>query len=534
MPELLTTIQEVTVFNNRARLTRRGEVEVESGSQAIEIPNLPLTLDPASVRARARGTAQAKLLGVDVRKAYFKDVPPGRALELTEQIRRLEEEDRQHLDDLETQDKLITHFDKLTESAETFAFGLARGRTTLETHETILAFVAEKRQAAQTKKRAIHAQRRDLAETLDKLRKELQQIQTARPKERYTAVVELDVAKPGTLTLELTYLQSGANWHPVYDIRWASPHLEIAYLGQVTQNTGEDWRGITLALSTASPALAGVIPELKPWYIAPPAPMFQTAAAQAKGGMLARMAAPQPAVRQPAPAAIESFAAEQAIPEEVQDAVVAQAEVQENGASVTYKIGAGIDIPGDNTPRKTTIALFELFPRADYVTAPRLVSAAYRRLKATNTSPYILLPGQVQLFEGEDYIGTTHLQRITPGQEVELYFGVDDRIVVERELVKRETDKKFLGDQRKIKFAYEIKLENHTPETQTILVHDQIPVSRHESLKVRLENSQPTAAKQDELNRLEWKLDLTAGGKQTIRYDYTVESPREMQIIGLP
>jgi uncharacterized protein (TIGR02231 family) len=529
MPELLTTIQEVTVFTNRARLTRRGELEMQAGSQTIEIPNLPLTLDPASVRARARGTAQARLLGVDVRKTFFKDIPPGRALELTEQIRKREEEDRAMLDQIETQDKLIAHFDKLTESAETFAFGLSRGRTTLETHEALLEFVAEKRQAAQTKKRELNTQRRDLTQELDKLRKELQQIQAARPRERYTALVELEVTKPGKLILELTYLQTGAHWQPVYDIRWAQK-LEIAYLGQVTQNTGEDWKNITLTLSTASPALAGVVPELKPWYIAPPSPMMPTAAAPKSRQLMTGMA-PQ-AMRAAAPAPMMDMA-EQTF-EEGQEAVVAQAEVQESGASVTYKIGEGIDIPGDNTPRKTTIALFELPPRQEYVTAPRLVPAAYRRIKATNESKYVLLPGQAQLFEGEDYIGTTHLERITPGQELELYFGVDDRIVVERELVKRETDKKFLGDQRKIKFAYEIKLENHTGDAQTVLVHDQIPVSRHENLKVRLDSSQPTAAKQDELNRLEWKLTLPAGGKQTIRYDYTVESPREMQIIGLP
>lgn len=243
--------------------------------------------------------------------------------------------------------------------------------------------------------------------------------------------------------------------------------------------------------------------------------------------------APQAARAAPAAMEMEHQMAAPA-PVEVLDAVVVQAEVQETGASVTYKIGEGIDIPGDNTPRKTTIALFGLAPRAEYVTAPRLVSAAYRRIKAINQSAFVILPGQAQLFEGDDYIGTTALARITPGQEVELYFGVDERIVVERELVKRETDKKFLGDQRKIKFAYEIKLENHTPTSQTIFVNDQIPVSRHENLKVRFEGSQPALSKQDELNRLEWKLDLAAGGKQTIRYDYSVEIPREMQVAGLP
>ncbi|GAB4580060.1 MAG: DUF4139 domain-containing protein [Anaerolineales bacterium] len=530
MPELQTTLHEVIVYTNRARLIRRGDIDVEAGAQTLEIPNLPLVVDPASVRARAFGTAQAKLFGVDVRKTFFKDTPPGKALELSEKIRTLEETDRQLLDQVETQDKLIAHFDKLTESAETFAFGLSRGRTTLETHETLLQFIAEKRYAAQTKKREFNAHRREIAQELDKLRKELQQIQAARPKERYTALIEVEVIKPGKLTVELSYLQTGASWHPAYDIRLTNPLLEVAYLGQVVQNTGEDWKNITLSLSTASPALAGVVPELQPWYIAPPQPMFQTAASAKRGGVGAALA-PQ-ALRAAAPSM--DVERQEQILEEVQEAVVVQAEVSEAGASITYKIGEGIDIPGDNTPRKTTIALFELPPSLDYVTAPRLVSAAYRRMKAVNQSPYVLLPGQVQLFEADDYIGTAQTPRVTPGQEMELYFGVDDRVVVERELVKRETDKKLLGDQRRIRFAYEIKLENHTDKRQTISVWDQIPVSRHESLKVRLESSEPKIYKQDELNRLEWKLDLEAGSQQTIRYDFTVEAPRDMQVIGLP
>ena len=526
--ELNTTIQEVTVFTHQARLTRRGEIALEQGSQQIVIPNLPLTLDPASVRARARGTAQAKLLGVDVRKTFFKDTPPGRALELTEQIRNLEEEDRLRIDQIETQDKLIAHFDGLADSTETFAFGLSRGRTTVETHSALLEFIAEKRVHAQAQKREINTQRRELTLELEKLRKELQQIQAARPKERYTAIIELDVTQPGKLEIELTYLQSGANWEPVYDIRLTDQQLEITYLGQVTQSTGEDWTGVSLTLSTASPALAGVIPELQPWYIAPVQLPLQVTRAKSAGA--AHALAPQ-ALRAAAPA--ESPPLAQAS-ETFQDMMVAQAEVKEQGASVSYKIGDGIDIPGDNSPRKTTIALFRLPPQLDYVTAPRLVHAAYRRIKAINDSTYLLLPGQVQLFEGDDYIGSSHIERITAGQEIELYYGVDDRIVVERELLKRETDKKLLGDQRRIRFAYEIKLENHTQKNQTILVWDQIPVSRHENLKVRFESSEPKVNKQDELNRLEWKLDIAPGGKLALRYDYTVESPREMQIIGLP
>ena len=68
MNELKTKIKEVTVFTNRARITRTGRLELEPGSHHIQVPDLPLNIEPESVRARAKGTARAKLLGVDVRR----------------------------------------------------------------------------------------------------------------------------------------------------------------------------------------------------------------------------------------------------------------------------------------------------------------------------------------------------------------------------------------------------------------------------------------------------------------------------------
>ncbi|NJN44429.1 MAG: mucoidy inhibitor MuiA family protein [Anaerolineae bacterium] len=269
MHELKTTIQDVTVFTHQARLTRKGEINLELGSHQIAIHDLPLTLDPDSVRARARGTAHAKLMGVEIRRSFFKDTPPGRALELIEAIRTREEEDRGLSDQLDTIDQTLHHLDGLAANTKTFAVSLSRGKTTIEAHSEFIKFIADQRRAHQSQTRDIHTQKRDVVSEIEKLKKELQQIQAARPKERFLAVIDLEVKKPGSLEVELTYLQAGARWEPVYDIRLEKDALNITYLGQVTQSTGEDWAGVTLTLSTASPALAGVNPELDPWYIAP-------------------------------------------------------------------------------------------------------------------------------------------------------------------------------------------------------------------------------------------------------------------------
>ena len=77
----------------------------------------------------------------------------------------------------------------------------------------------------------------------------------------------------GELELELSYVVTGAGWQPLYDVRSSDKDVEVTYLAQVAQNTGEDWPAVSLTLSTARPSLALVLPELDPWYLRPRQPL---------------------------------------------------------------------------------------------------------------------------------------------------------------------------------------------------------------------------------------------------------------------
>ena len=55
-----TTPTAVTIFPDRARVTRTGRLTAQPGSQRIEIPNLPMALVPESVRATGKGAASAQ------------------------------------------------------------------------------------------------------------------------------------------------------------------------------------------------------------------------------------------------------------------------------------------------------------------------------------------------------------------------------------------------------------------------------------------------------------------------------------------
>ena len=498
-----------------------------AGSQRLEVGGLPLALVADSVRATGRGTARAKLVGVTTRLEQFAETPAEAAQALEKQIQDLEDGDADLAARAGVLEKEQTYLQGLAGQSEMFARGLALRNRSPEEQGAIFDFVSARSRALQAELLTIGRARRDRAKELDRLRRQLRARQSARPKQRYVAVVELEVAAEGDLDLELTYVVLGAAWQPLYDFRLVDGSVELAYLAQVAQNTGEDWSNVALTLSTARPSITLAIPELDAWYIQPRPPVAPAPMRVAR--MMAPQSAPMGAV---ASAAATALGAETAPAQ--QELVIDSADVSESGASLTYRLAGQADVPGNNEPRKVTIAVLNLKPDLTYVTAPKLESVCYRRAEIKNASAYSLLPGAAQLFEGDEYLGATRLDFVAPGQVFELALGADERLRVERELVARDVDKAFIiGDRRRIRYGFTIEVENLRDAAQQVAVRDQIPVARDEQIRVKLDSADPKPSEQTELNQLEWKLTLDKGAKRTIRFDYSVEFPRTMDVVGL-
>ncbi len=523
---IVTQVTAVTVFPDRARVTRTGRAALAAGQQRLEIQQLPLGLLPDSLRAAGRGTARAKLLGVTNRLEHFYETPADAALQLEKQILANTDADAELAARAVVADKEQKALDALAAESEMFARGLAlRGRTSDE-QGAFFDFISRRSRALQADLLAIGRDRRDLAKELDRLKRELSAVQSARPKQRFSAVVELDVSAAGDLDLELTYVVTGAAWQPLYDIRSSDASVELTYLAQVAQNTGEDWPDVALTLSTARPSLALVIPELDPWYLRPRPPMPPPVPMMARSMALQAM---------PAPAAAKAPGGGFAPPEpEELDLAVDSAAVSESGAALTYQLAGSAGVPGNNEPRKVTVATLNFKPVVTYVTAPKREEVCYRRAEIKNDSRYSLLPGRAQLFESDEYLGATALDFVAPGQTFELALGADERLRVERELAARDVDKAFIiGDRRRIRYGYTIELENLRDSPQSVTVRDQLPVARDEQIKVKLDAADPKPTEQSELGQLEWTLTLDRGARRTIRFDFSVEHPRAMDVIGL-
>ena len=536
---LETTITAVTVYPDRARVTRRGKISAEPAQYRLEIPELPLALSPESVRVSGRGTARARLGGVDVRRAFYTETPSTTAAELERRIKEIGDQETALTDEKSVLKASLDFLNGLAQQGESYGKGLAYGKFSVKESTELLEFLNERTTAAQDRRRAIAVAKRELAREKEKLQRELKQIHSARPRERYAAIIELEAFTTGDLDIELTYVVGKASWKPLYDMRLTEGDeseksgVEISYLAQVTQRSGEDWSGVNLTLSTARPALSATLPELSPWYVQvyyPPPPVLAAAAPGA--GLALRKGARFAKEGAVAPAADIDFLAEPAKPP--MEVKVAQAEVGQEGAAVTFTVAQPTDVPSDGSPHKTAVATLSLTPKLDYLTAPKLVPAAYRRATVTNDTEFILLPGPANIFYGDEFVGTTQLKHVAPNEEFEVFLGADDRIKVERKLVTRQVDKRLLGDRRRLRYAYQIEVKNLRQRAEKVFVQDQLPVSGHEEIKVREEEIVPRPDKKTDLGILEWELTLEPGQETKLTFEFTVDHPRNLTVTGLP
>jgi uncharacterized protein (TIGR02231 family) len=526
-----TPITGVTVFTDGARVTRAGVCQVQPGVHPVVVASLTESADPSSVRVAARGHDLA-LLNVEVQRRVGTEPRRESLAKLRADVERCREAVKE-LDDADEAERAGLGFlGHLSEAAATaLARALSAGRAGYDELAGMAGHLSASTAAALTRRREIAARRRVAQRELDAAEERLAGAEQPGEPVVFTEVlVLLEAAAATDAEIELTYHVAGASWRPLYDLVLDGERLNVSYLAEITQRTGEDWPEVTLVLSTTRQGLRQTLPELSPWYIG----RLQPPRARA-------VRAPAPGAPMSAAAgsgADESFGAPAPAPRAFATALPAAKELSaapgpsESGAGLVYTVARPLAVPSDGGPHKTLVAKSAADARLDYLAVPVLAPEAYLRATVTN-GPLLLLPGQARIFHGPQFVGETHLDSVAPGEEFEVQLGVDDQIKVERKLRRRTTSKAVLGSTRTVDIGYEITVENHRDRKATVSVHDHIPVSTDGDIKVRPRETTPAPDSTDDLGEFTWTLILPPGESAAVRHRFTVEHPAQVTVVGL-
>lgn len=515
-------IVAVTVYPDRARVTRRGTVRLSAGEHRVSVEPLPLGLAADSVRVGGHGPAT--VLGVDVVHRRQPRPTEASVADLERRRRDLERALAELADADGVQEQVGVFLEQLARrSGATYARSLAAGQVDPGGLGGFADALAERLTAVRTRRRELGERRAELTDELAAVQRELAEVTAKRRPDRRAAIVTLAVAEDGDVELELSYVVDGAGWESAYDVRLVDEALTLTWYGLVRQRTGEDWPECDLRLSTARPAAAASLPDLDPWYLDRVRPLPPIRPLAAAGGVVQTMAARTPG--EPLPPAASAGPP----PREVETAV---STVEQGVAAATYRPARPVAVPADGAAHRATVAVVELSAALDYVTAPVRSPDAYLRATVVNTSAHTLLPGRAAVFHDAEFVGSADLPVWAPGEEVELALGVDDRVRVERELVRRTASKATLGSVRRREVEYRTTVTNHTPRPARVTVLDQLPVSRDEQISVRELRADPEPTERGDMGVLTWRLELAPGQTGHIHFGLRVEIGKGVELAG--
>nr|WP_277402093.1 mucoidy inhibitor MuiA family protein [Achromobacter insuavis] len=527
---LASSIGAVTVYQDRAVVTRAASSDLPAGEHELVLEKLPASLQENSLQVSAKSSGQATLLDVRVRDAFQADTANERVKQLEDQIRKIEGQ-QAALDDeaavLDNQRELVAMMQRgATEPAKDGP------RPTLDELKAIQALSADTLSRTLAGLRRVAEQRDDLERQLSAAQGELGQLQGQLNRRTKTVTLRVNLARAGKLDLNVSYAVAGARWTPSYDarLRPADRSVDLGYFGVIRQNTGEDWNNVKLTLSTARPALGGGAPKLNPWIIdvaAPPPPMPAPVAAAAPAMR------PEPRARQSPKAAYAEMAAGDMAPV-LEEAKVSTAEVQSEATSASFQIRTPATLPSDNSTQRVAIASAKLPATLQYQSTPALREAAFLTALANNNTEYPFLAGTLNTFLDDAFVAASSMKPVMPGEKVELALGADDGISIKRQLVNRFTESTgFSGNGKRVTYEYKITVKNNKTTKEQVNFKDRLPISRNEKIEVKLLSPAERDIKREDDGVLAWNWEMEPGKSRDAVLKFSVDYPGDIDVAGL-
>ena len=226
--DVSSTITDVTVYPDRAQVTRTAHLDVAPGSYSVRFNRLPMSLMVDSVRVGGAGTAGALLHGFDLKTTYLGQSPDKQVAALEAKVQSIGDADRNLADQRamhQRQLEILIQTSKRT--GDSLANQLSAGKAKIAEWQALLAFMQAQETKESTAIRNLDVQRRTLAKEKAKLDVQLSKLRGFRQQAARQIPVTVEVTKGGSLDLTLEYVVPNASWSPAYDARLAQGEATV-------------------------------------------------------------------------------------------------------------------------------------------------------------------------------------------------------------------------------------------------------------------------------------------------------------------
>jgi uncharacterized protein (TIGR02231 family) len=522
-----SAVDAVTVYPDGASVTRVIAVDLPAGDNTLVASDFPLVLDPSSLRVEGEADSKFTIGAIDTWQ------PPPTPVDLPELDKRIEALNDKRAD----LQGMIAAATARRKFAERFAQASPAGigdkgeaRPIAEWRDAFAA-VSDEVATADAAIRDAERKQRDIDREIARLETD----RAAKPSSKLEVRIDLAATAATKATLRVTYAVRNARWVPLYDTRLDTgtkdrkPALELVRRAEITQTTGENWSNVALAVSTVRTARGGSAPDLNSLIVQyPPSPLGVVRGdgadrslprqqfdvpASASAAAVAEEALKKPANEQEASAEVDSF-------------------------HVTFKIPGRVSLGANEGAKSLRISTSTFAPDLAIRSVPVVDPTAFIEASFIESEDAPLLPGQLAIYRDGVYAGRGRMPAASRDETVRLGFGADDKVKIERSVVKRnEGSAGLIVTSKTDERSFKTSVRNGHDFPIRVAVLDQLPVSENEDIQVEMlpSTTPPTTTNvRDKRGVLEWAFEAKPGEVKDISFAWRVRWPKDKGVVMLP
>lgn len=504
-------VTSVVLYPGSATVTRTAQVSL--GATEVLLPGLPANFDLATLRVKG---APGIRIGSVVTQAAARSTPlnPAEAA-LAAKIAVLKD---QHAL-LGAEIKSATIVKNYLERFDAGAGAGEKASASVDAKELagIIGTLGRGASEALIKIERLTVQQRELTGRIDALQRDLATVQ---PGARDTRDVTVHLAAASSGTLTVSYQVNNAGWKSGYraSLDSLASTVDLDRQARIVQNTGEDWSGVKMTLSTAKPGQSPVGAQAQSWLLSWHAP--------APAGEMFPAPAPAPAV----------YAGMSEKASHMHDNAVDASFTAESQSTFASQF----DVPGRVTlasdGREVTVSLSSqtLAVKQHLRVTPRLEKFAIVVAEAARPDG-VWSAGPIQLFRDGNYVGATHWA-LADGEKAQFSFGRDELLTVSVAAVDAMAGSKGIFNGRAARNTADVfTLVNRHKTPMDVIVIEASPVATAEEIKVRASfEPQPTVTSWEQRRGVvAWKKKLAVGETAKFNVAYSIDFPKEGFMVGL-
>ena len=216
-----------------------------------------------------------------------------------------------------------------------------------------------------------------------------------------------------------------------------------------------------------------------------------------------------------------------------------QAAADVSGFQVVFRIPGRVSLGAGEGAKSLRVSSTIIAPDLTVRAVPVLEPTAFLEASFKQNEDAPLLPGRVAIYRDGVFVGRTPMAAAGKDETVRLGFGADDKIKIERSVLKRNEGSAGLivttskTDER----SFKTTIRNGHDFPIKVAIEDQLPVSENEDIQVEMlpSTTPPTTTNlRERRGVLEWAFEAKAGEVRDLGFAWRVRWPKDKGVVMVP